>query len=91
MKTTEKPAQNVDRILGRLVLRFWAVVAVLAAAASATFGAIVLVNGNLIPGILLLALGTLFLWLGRRAWRDRATLGELLDRDFEPPKAGRSS
>ena len=91
MKTTEKPTRNGDRTLGRLVLRFWAVVAFLGAAASTMFGAVVLLDGQPIPGILLLALGTLFLWLGRRAWRDRATLGDLLNRDFEGPGAGRSS
>ena len=91
MKTTEKPIRSADRILGRLVLRFWAVVAFLAAAASALFGTIVLANGHAIPGVLLLALGALFLWLGRRAWRDRATLGDVLNRDFEGPGAGRSS
>lgn len=89
--TTEKPIRNADRILGRLVLRFWAVVAFLAAAASALFGAIVMANGHAIPGVLVLALGALFLWLGRRAWRDRATLGDVLSRDFERPGAGRSS
>lgn len=87
MKTT----RSADEILGRLVLRFLAVVAFLAAAASALFGTVVLANGHTIPGILLLALGALFLWLGRRAWRDRATLGEVLNRDFEGPGAGRSS
>lgn len=69
MKTT----RSADEILGRLVLRFLAVVAFLAAAASAPFGAVVLANGHTIPGMLLLALGALSLWLGRRAWRDRAT------------------
>jgi Flp pilus assembly protein TadB len=91
MKTTEKPTRDIDRTLGRLVLRFWAVVAFLGAAAATIFAAILLVNGQLIPAIVLLALGTLFLWLGRRAWRDRATLGDLLNRDFERPGAGRSS
>ena len=90
MKTTEKPIRSADRILGRLVLRFWAVVAFLAAAGSALFGTIVLANGHAIPGVLLLALGALFLWLGRRAWRDRATLGDVLNRDFEGPGAGPS-
>jgi membrane protein implicated in regulation of membrane protease activity len=91
MKTTEKPTRNVDRIIGRLVLRFWAVVAFLAAAGSMIFGAVVLVDGHPLPGIMSVALGALFLWLGRRAWRDRATLGDLLNRDFEGPGAGRSS
>ena len=74
--------QTIDRALGRLLLRFWAVLAFLGATASIAFGAVVLVNGH-IPGIVLLLLGVLFLWLGIRAWRDRATLGEALNRDFE--------
>jgi len=81
-------ADGIDRRLGRLVLRFWAVVAWLAGAASAIFGAVVLSAGH-VPGVALLLLGAFFLWLGRRAWRDPATLGEVLNRDFErPPRAG---
>jgi hypothetical protein len=91
MKTPDQPPKrSVDRTLGRVVLRFWAVVAFLGAAASATFAMIVLVNGHAIPGIILLALGVLFLWLGRRAWRDRSGLGDVLNRDFERPGSGRS-
>jgi threonine/homoserine/homoserine lactone efflux protein len=41
-----------------------------------------LVNGHFI-GIVSLLLGAFFLWLGLRAWRDPATLGEVLNRDFE--------
>lgn len=63
-------------------MRFWAVIALLAAAASTIFGAVVLKNGHL-PGIALLLLGSLFFWLARRAWRDRSSLGEVLDRDFQ--------
>jgi hypothetical protein len=79
--TSETPTQKADRVLGRLVLRAWAIVAFVGAAASTAFGAIVLGNGQL-PGLLLLALGAFFFWLGLRAWRDRAGLGELLNRDF---------
>lgn len=84
---TEKGIRRVDQALGRLVLRFFAVLAFLGASASIVFGTVVLVNGYL-PGILLLLLGLFFLWIGRRAWRDRATLGEVLSRDFEktPPR-----
>jgi threonine/homoserine/homoserine lactone efflux protein len=46
------------------------------------FGAVVLAYGHF-PGIISLLLGTFFLWLGLRAWRDPATLGEVLNRDFE--------
>ena len=91
MKTTDRPPQRVDQALGRAVTRFWAIVAFMAAMAGGVFGIIVLIDGQVIPGLLLLALGTLFLWLGRRAWRDRAGLGDLLNRDFEGPGAGRSS
>ena len=79
---TEKPLQSVDRALGRLLLRSCAVLAFLGAAASTVFGAVVLINGHF-PGILILLLATFFLWIGLRAWRDRATLGEVLNRDFE--------
>jgi hypothetical protein len=74
--------QRVDRTLGRLLLRSCAVLAFSGAAASTVFGAVVLVNGHF-AGILALMLGAFFLWLGLRAWRDRATLGEVLNRDFE--------
>ena len=73
-------------MLGRLVWRAWAIVAFVAAAASAAFGAVVLGNGQ-IAGLLILLLGALFLWLGLRAWRDRAGLGETVNRDFERPTA----
>jgi hypothetical protein len=72
---------SVDQALGRLLLRSWAVLAFLGAAVCAVFGVIVLVNGHFI-GIVSLLLGALFLWLGLRAWRDTATLGEVLNRDF---------
>ena len=74
--------QNIDKAIGRLVSRFWAVLALLGAVGSFVFGLIVLFNGHF-PGILLLLLGVLFLWLGVRTWRDRSTFGELLNRDFE--------
>ena len=75
--------ERLDRTLGRLLLRTWAVVAFLAALGSAAFGIVVLRDGHL-PGIVLLLLAALFAWLGLRAWRDRATLGEVLSRDFAP-------
>lgn len=83
MTNTEGPVQRADRVLGRMVLRFWAVVAFVAATASVAFGAVVL-RAAPVPGVILLLLGVLFLWLGVRAWRDRATLGEVLSRDYQP-------
>jgi hypothetical protein len=80
--------ERFDRALGRLLLRTWAVVAFLAALGSAAFGIVVLRDGHL-PGIVLLMLAALFAWLGLRAWRDRATLGEVLSRDFAPGQAPR--
>jgi uncharacterized iron-regulated membrane protein len=81
-----KPPANLvlalDGALGRLFLRCCAVVAFVAAAAAIAFGAVVLFSGRII-GLLMLAAAVLFVWLGRLAWRDRATLGELLNRDFE--------
>ena len=73
---------KIDRTLGRIVQRFWAVLAFTASMASIVFGAIVF-STSLFAGILLILLGALFIWLGTRAWRDRATLGELLDRDYQ--------
>jgi len=81
-KNTEKPMGRVDQALGRLLLRSFAVLAFVGAAASTVFGGVVLANGHF-PGILALLLGAFFLWLGLRAWNDRATLGEALNRDFE--------
>ena len=75
--------ERLDRTLGRLLLRTWAVVAFFAALGSAAFGIVVLRDGQF-PGIVLLLLAALFVWLGLRAWRDRATLGEALSRDFAP-------
>lgn len=83
-----KLMQRVDRALGRLLLRCIAVVAFLAAAAATVFAAVVLFNGHII-GVVILSAGALFLWLGRLAWRDRATLGEVLIRDFEPARKGK--
>ena len=80
--------QRVDRVLGRLLLRCIAVVAFLTAAAASVFAAVVLFNGHVI-GVVILSGGALFLWLGRLAWRDRATLGEVLSRDFEPVRKGK--
>lgn len=78
--------RNIDRRLGRFYLRLWALVALFAAVASPVFGAVVLVVAP-IPAILLFLLGVFFLWLGRRAWRDRATLSEVLNRDYQPAAA----
>lgn len=79
--------RSVDKILGRLLLRSCAVLAFLGAAASTVFGAVVLVYGHF-PGIISLLLGTFFLWIGLRAWRDPATLSEVLNRDFEKMPTG---
>jgi hypothetical protein len=84
--------ERLDRTLGRLLLRTWAVVAFFAALGSAAFGIVVLRDGQL-PGVVLLLLAALFAWLGRRAWHDRATLGEVLSRDFAPgqePRDGKN-
>jgi len=80
--------ERLDRTLGRLLLRTWAVVAFVAAVGSAAFGIVVLRDGQL-PGVVLLLLAALFAWLGVRAWRDRATLGEALSRDFAPGQSSR--
>jgi hypothetical protein len=80
--------ERLDRTLGRLLLRTWAVVAFVAALGSAAFGIVVLRDGQP-PGVILLLLAALFVWLGRRAWRDRATLGEALNRDFAPGQVPR--
>ena len=80
--------RSVDKVLGRVFLRCCAVVAFLAAAAATVFAAVVLFNGHLI-GVVILSAGALFLWLGLIAWRDRATLAEVLNRDFERIKKGK--
>jgi hypothetical protein len=80
--------ERLDRTVGRLLLRTWAVVAFFAALGSAAFGIVVLRDGQL-PGVVLLLLAALFAWLGVRAWRDRATLGEALSRDFAPGQSPR--
>lgn len=82
MKKTEKLMGRADQALGRLLLRSCAVFSFIGAAASTAFGIIVLIKGHF-PGFLILLLGAFFFWLGRRAWSDRATLGEVLNRDFE--------
>jgi len=79
---------RLDRALGRLLLRTWAVVAFVAALGSAAFGIVVLRDGQL-PGIILPLLAAFFAWLGLRAWRDRATLGKVLSRDFTPAQSSR--
>ncbi len=81
--------RSIDKVLGRLFLRCCAIVAFLAAAAAAVFAAVVLFNGHFI-GVVILAAGALFLWLGLLAWRDRAGLAEVLNRDFERTKKGKS-
>ena len=83
MRVTRIPVENMDRKLGKLVQRFWAVIAFLASVASIGFG-VVVIDLALFPGVILVLLGVLFFWLGTRAWRDTATLGELLNRDFQP-------
>ncbi len=80
--------RSADEALGRLFLRCCAVIAFLAAAAATVFAAVVLLNGNII-GLVILSAGALFVWLGLVAWRDRATLGEVLNRDFEGTKKGK--
>jgi hypothetical protein len=82
--------ERLDRALGRLLLRTWAVLAFLAALGSAAFGIVVLRDGQL-PGVVLLLLAALFASLGLRAWRDRTTLGEALSRDFAPGQAPRDA
>ena len=79
--------RSVDKVLGRVFLRCCAVVAFLAAAAATVFAAVVLFSGHLI-GVVILSTGALFFWLGLTAWRDRATLAEVLNRDFERIKQG---
>jgi spore maturation protein SpmA len=83
MENAMNLTQKVDKTLGRFFLRCCAVVAFLASAAATVFAAVVMFNGHLV-GVVILALGAFFLWLGLLAWRDRAALGELLNRDFEP-------
>jgi len=76
------PLKRADRVLGRYILRFWAILAFLGAAASTFVGLVVLFKGHF-PGLLMILLGAFFLWTGLRAWKDRATLGDVLNRDFE--------
>jgi hypothetical protein len=84
------PMENIDRKIGRLVLRFWAVLALLASVASIGFG-VVVIDSSLFPGIILVLLGILFFWLGTRAWRDTATLGELMNRDYQSAQETKST
>lgn len=81
--------KNLDAVLGKFVLRLCAVVAFMAALASFGFG-VVVVSTAPIPGILLFLLGIFFFWLGLRAWRDHATLGEILNREYAPVAKGKS-
>jgi predicted anti-sigma-YlaC factor YlaD len=74
--------EKIDRILGRFLTRLWAILAFIAAAASYVFCAFVVLTAP-IPGVLIFLLGILFSWLGLRAWRDQAGLGELLNREYE--------
>lgn len=80
--------QRVDSVLGRLLMRGVAIVAFLVAMAAGAFGSFVLLKGHYI-GVVILSGGALFVWLGRLAWRDRACLGEILNRDFAPTKKGK--
>ena len=90
MNNIQGQMKRADRVLGRFLLRFWAILAFLGATASTVFGAVVLVNGHL-PGLLILLLGAFLLWLGLRAWSDRATLADVLNRDFEKTPTGINS
>jgi len=74
--------KKIDRILGRLLTRFWAIVAFIASAACYVFCAFVILTAP-IPGVLILLSGVLFSWLGMRTWRDHAGLGEVLNREYE--------
>jgi len=74
--------RSIDQKLGRLWFRVWAVFAFFGATASIVFGLVVIFTAP-IPGIFLLLLGGFFVWLGRRAWRDRSTLSEALNRDYQ--------
>jgi cell division protein FtsX len=77
--------KKLDNLLGIVVMRFWAVLALIASVASIGFGIIVIPTA-IFPGILLIFLGIGFIWLGIRAWRDRSTFGEILNRDFHSDK-----
>ena len=72
------PLSRADQVLGRYILRFWAILAFHGAAASTVLGSVVLAKGHF-PGLLMLLLGAFFLWIGLRAWKDCATLGDVLD------------
>lgn len=67
----------LDGALGRLYLRAIAVLAFLAAAGAFTFGLVVAIAGHIQAG-LAFALGVIFLWLGRRAWRSQVGLARVL-------------
>lgn len=81
---------KADKALGRLVLRFWAVIAFLASIASFIFG-IMVIPTSVFPGGLAILLGSFFVWIGMHAWRDRATLGELYNRDYQSKSNSTSS
>lgn len=74
--------KNLDRKLGKFVMKLWAVVAFIASLPSIGFGMYV-ISSALIPGILLILLGGFFIWAGVRAWRDDSPLGDILNRDFK--------
>jgi hypothetical protein len=82
MNNIQSQMKRADRVLGRFLFRFWAMLAFLGATVSTVFGTVVLVNGHL-PGLLILLLGAFLLWIGLRAWGDRTTLADALNRDFE--------
>jgi hypothetical protein len=85
MQEDDRPVDRADRLLGRLTLKAFAIIAFVGAVGAIIFGLIVVLAGHLIPGGLSLLLAMLLFWLGRRAWQDPSTLGQLLDRDFQPP------
>ena len=84
------PVKNIDGLLGRFVLRLWAVVAFMASLVSIGFG-VAVISTAIFPGVLLFLLGGLFFWLGSRAWRDNGTLGAILNRDYEPASKRKTS
>ena len=73
--------ENLDKLLGRVVMRSFALLAFIGSVASIGFG-VVVISTALVPGVLLVLLGIGFIWLGKKAWRDRSGLGEILSRDY---------
>ena len=77
------PVKKPDRMLALFVMRFWAIVAFIASLPSIGSGLFIIPTA-LFPGMVLLLLGVFFIWAGIRAWKDNSTLGDVLNRDFEP-------